>query len=75
MGSRLSYLDKEPKLDLKEYMGVWYEIIKMPSYFEDSFAKNTFTRYSLNDDGTVNVYNQETLPSGAIKSINSFFKR
>ncbi|MED6146464.1 hypothetical protein PIB30_034576 [Stylosanthes scabra] len=45
-------------LDIKRYMGRWYEIARFPSFFEKSDAVDTRATYTLNDNGTVNVLNE-----------------
>ena len=38
------------------YMGTWYEIARLPQYFERDLDEVT-AQYTLNDDGTVRVVN------------------
>ncbi|KAJ1382399.1 Lipocalin/cytosolic fatty-acid binding domain [Sesbania bispinosa] len=45
-------------LDLKRYMGRWYEIACFPSRFQPSDGVNTRATYTLRDDGTVHVLNE-----------------
>ncbi|XAR66781.1 Zeaxanthin epoxidase [Bertholletia excelsa] len=45
-------------LDLKRYMGRWYEIASFPSRFQPKNGINTRATYTLNDDGTVHVLNE-----------------
>ncbi|XVE53679.1 hypothetical protein DITRI_Ditri03aG0022000 [Diplodiscus trichospermus] len=73
-------LDKEPKtmskktmevvknLDVKRYMGRWYEIASFPSFFQPKNGANTRATYTLNEDGTVLVLN-ETFADGKRVSI------
>lgn len=44
------------KVDVAKYMGKWYEIAKYPVVFETGCYGVT-AEYSLNDDGTVRVFN------------------
>jgi len=55
-------------IDLQRYMGLWYEIASMPSFFQPKNDENTRATYSLNDDGTVHVLN-ETFTDGKKSSI------
>ncbi|KAF3452979.1 hypothetical protein FNV43_RR03412 [Rhamnella rubrinervis] len=55
-------------LDLKRYMGRWYEIASFPSFFQPKNGVNTRATYTLKDDGTVNVLN-ETWSDGKRSSI------
>lgn len=44
-------------VDVARYMGTWYEIAKYPVPFEEGLVGVTAT-YTLNDDGTVTVFNK-----------------
>ena len=44
--------DFEPE----RYMGTWYEIARLPQYFERDLDEVT-AQYTLNDDGTIKVVN------------------
>ena len=46
------------KVDLDRYVGVWYEIAKIPNRFQKQCARNVTATYSLNDDGTIKVINR-----------------
>lgn len=58
-------------LDLKRYMGRWYEIASFPSRFQPSDGVNTRATYTLNEDGTVKVLN-ETWSGGKRGYIEGF---
>jgi apolipoprotein D and lipocalin family protein len=45
-------------VDLNRYVGVWYEIAKIPNRFQKQCARNVTATYSLNDDGTIQVVNR-----------------
>jgi len=45
-------------VDLKRYMGRWYEIASFPSRFQPKNGVNTRATYTLNEDGTVHVLNE-----------------
>ncbi|KAG9456277.1 hypothetical protein H6P81_000785 [Aristolochia fimbriata] len=45
-------------LDVKRYMGRWYEIASFPSLFQPKNGVNTRATYTLNEDGTVQVLNE-----------------
>ncbi|KAM7508311.1 hypothetical protein LguiA_018764 [Lonicera macranthoides] len=55
-------------VDLKRYMGRWYEIASFPSMFQPKNGINTRATYTLREDGTVNVLN-ETWNDGKRASI------
>jgi len=44
-------------LDISRYLGVWYEIARLPTSFEKGLVGVTAT-YTLRDDGNINVLNQ-----------------
>ncbi|HZV47975.1 MAG TPA: lipocalin family protein [Thermodesulfovibrionales bacterium] len=44
-------------VDLKRYMGTWYEIARYPHRFQEGCVDSSAT-YSLRDDGKVDVLNQ-----------------
>lgn len=45
-------------VDLKRYLGRWYEIAKYPNWFQRKCISNTSANYSLNPDRSVTVLNQ-----------------
>ncbi len=47
-----------PRLDLERYLGLWYEVGRLPLRFEDDAARDVTAEYSLRDDGTVRVDNR-----------------
>ena len=46
-----------PNIDLEKYSGKWYEIARLPSFFERNLDYVTAT-YTPNPDGTVKVENK-----------------
>jgi lipocalin len=44
-------------VDLKKYQGFWYEIARLPNYFERKL-KCTSANYTLRDDGRITVLNK-----------------
>ena len=57
------------RFNLEEYLGLWYEIAKIPSDFETPGAYNVTAEYMMNTDGTIKVINTEVLPNGQENSI------
>jgi apolipoprotein D and lipocalin family protein len=58
-------LEVVPQVELKRYLGKWYEIAHLPFRFEDDCTDITAT-YSLSKDGNVSVLN-ECLRDGKLK--------
>ncbi|KAM9713211.1 apolipoprotein D-like [Menidia menidia] len=50
-----------------KYMGTWYEIEKLPAWFQT--GRCTQATYSLLSDGTVSVRNENILSDGTVASI------
>lgn len=44
--------------ELERYLGLWYEIGRLPLRYEDDEAIDVTAEYSLNEDGTVKVDNR-----------------
>ena len=53
-----------PLLDVPRYMGTWYEIAKLPNWFQRKCVGSTRAQYSLQADGRVQVANSCKLASG-----------
>ena len=45
-------------VDVKRYMGRWYEIANMPTQFQPGDSTNTMATYTLLEDGRISVVNQ-----------------
>jgi apolipoprotein D and lipocalin family protein len=54
--ARRADLPVVPHVDLKRYMGVWYEIARLPARFEKS-CEHVTAAYRLRPDGKVSVFN------------------
>lgn len=54
--------DSEPatvqSVDLQRYIGVWYEISKIPNSFQKKCAHSTTATYTIRDDGSITVINR-----------------
>jgi apolipoprotein D and lipocalin family protein len=55
------------KVDLKKYVGLWYEIAKIPNRFQKNCIKNTTAEYSFRDDGKIKVVNSCVQSDGSKK--------
>ena len=53
-------------VDLKKYVGLWYEIAKIPNSFQKKCARNTTAVYSLREDGRIDVVNRCLESDGTI---------
>ncbi|MCC2958353.1 lipocalin family protein [Massilia sp. IC2-477] len=59
-----------PALDLKRYLGTWYEIAKFPNSFQKKCIGFTTATYSLREDGRVNVVNRCRRADGGTDTAN-----
>lgn len=46
------------KVDLEKYIGVWYEIAKIPNRFQKKCTGNTSAEYRIRKDGRIDVINK-----------------
>jgi len=46
------------KVDIDKYIGVWYEIAKIPNRFQKKCSSNTIAEYRLRKDGRLDVINR-----------------
>lgn len=46
------------QVDLKRYAGKWYEIARLPMFFQRKCARDVTATYSANPDGSIKVDNQ-----------------
>jgi apolipoprotein D and lipocalin family protein len=58
-------LEVVPHVDLKRYLGKWYEVAHLPAKFQEGCDGTTAT-YTLSDDGSVSVLN-ECIKNGKAK--------
>jgi len=47
-----------PSIDIGKYLGLWYEIARMPNSFQEKCAGEVTATYSLFDDGDIRVVNR-----------------
>jgi len=52
------------RVDLQKYTGLWYEIAKIPNFFQKKCAKNTKAEYTIRSDGKISVVNSCTESDG-----------
>ncbi|MFT4021494.1 MAG: lipocalin family protein [Acinetobacter sp.] len=58
------------KVDIHKYSGKWYEIARLPMYFQRKCQSNVTAQYSLNPDNTLNVINSCKNKEGQIDHAN-----
>jgi apolipoprotein D and lipocalin family protein len=56
--SRSEPVQAVPSVDLARYAGLWYEQAHLPLFFQRNCVANTTARYSVRDDGRIDVVNQ-----------------
>lgn len=61
-------------VDLNKYAGKWYEIGRLPNWFERDCASDVTAEYELTADKNVIVKNSCTQKDGKIKIANGFAK-
>ena len=62
---KLKALEVVPHVELKKYLGKWYEIAHLPFRFQEGCTDTTAT-YSLSEDGSISVLN-ECIKNGKVK--------
>lgn len=55
-------------VDLKRYSGRWYEVARLPNFFQRADS-SAIAEYTPNTDGSVRVLNTELRPDGTRKAI------
>jgi apolipoprotein D and lipocalin family protein len=58
-------LEVVPHVELKRYLGKWYEIARLPARFQEGCTDTTAT-YALSEDGGISVLN-ECIKDGKVK--------
>jgi apolipoprotein D and lipocalin family protein len=56
-----------PHVELKKYLGKWYEIAHLPARFQEGCSDTTAT-YTLSEDGSISVLN-ECRRNGKVKQV------
>jgi len=60
-------LEVVAQVDLNRYSGKWYEISRLPNWFQRDCAGGTTAEYTLRPDGTVTVINRCRKADGKVK--------
>jgi apolipoprotein D and lipocalin family protein len=59
-------VDVVPSVDLGRYAGTWYEIARLPNWFQKQCAGDVTATYTLLNDGTIKVVNSCRKEDGQI---------
>ncbi len=62
------------QVDLTQYVGLWYEIAKLPNPFQRKCIRNTTAEYHLKANGKIRVINRCETTNGDTISINGVAK-
>lgn len=64
-----------PTVDLNRYVGTWFEIARLPNWFQDKCVSDVTATYSLLDDGEIKVVNQCRQENGEITTAEGLARR
>lgn len=62
------------KVDLLQYQGVWYEVAKLPNWFQKKCEKNVTAEYRLKKEGNISVINRCIEKDGKINKVEGVAK-
>jgi apolipoprotein D and lipocalin family protein len=57
------------QVELKRYLGVWYEIARMPNRFQKKCVGNTTAEYAFRDDASITVVNRCMTENGKMDQV------
>lgn len=60
-------LRKVENLDLEKYSGTWFEVARLPNYFERNCSSEITAKYSLRPDGQIDVRNSCKKKCGSVE--------
>jgi apolipoprotein D and lipocalin family protein len=61
-------------VDLERYVGLWYEIAKIPNRFQKQCVSGTTAEYTLREDGRITVVNQCVKKDGEVDDAEGIAK-
>lgn len=61
-------MDAQP-IDYNKYLGTWYEQARYQNFFERKCKSNIAARYTLQEDGSIEVLNSCTTHSGKLAEV------
>jgi apolipoprotein D and lipocalin family protein len=59
-------LDVVPEVDLNRYVGTWYEIVRLPNWFQKKCVGDVTATYTLLGDGDIKVVNRCRKENGRV---------
>ncbi len=62
-------------VDVDRYCGTWYEVARLPNWFERKCLKNITATYSKNPDGTLKVVNRCKKDDGSLIEATGIARR
>lgn len=62
------------RLSLERYVGIWYEIAKIPNRFQKQCVRGTTAEYSLREDGRITVVNRCVNEDGDVEEAKGVAK-
>jgi apolipoprotein D and lipocalin family protein len=64
-----------PDVDFARYAGVWYEIARLPAWFENSCVSDVTAEYAPRPDGRIDVINRCRKADGTMKQATGIARR
>lgn len=61
-------------VDLKRYVGLWYEIALIPNRFQKQCVRGTTARYTIQEDGNIEVLNSCITEDGSVDQAKGLAK-
>jgi apolipoprotein D and lipocalin family protein len=68
-------LEVVPEVDLNRYAGTWYEIARLPNWFQKKCAGDVTATYTVLDDGDIKVVNRCRKENGQMTEVEGRAKR
>jgi len=68
-------LEVIPSVDLERYAGTWYEIARLPNWFQKKCAGEVSATYTLLEDGRIKVVNRCRNATGEMTEVEGRAKR
>lgn len=68
-------LNTVPEVDLNRYVGTWYEIARLPNWFQKECTSEVKATYTLQEDGSISVLNSCRGADGKLKQAEGTAKK